>query len=118
MARLILLARAGRCGAGLPGACPTPPSARQALTRRRRRRILRALPRSSRFPRSTAQLEHALLLYFSKAYEDAWTELGCVLQAAKEAAAARAAVQAFDPEEIEHMEVLLEKIRLQLVFAE
>ena len=36
----------------------------------------------------------------------------------QEAAAARAAVQAFDPEEIEHMEVLLEKIRLQLVFAE
>lgn len=29
---------------------------------------------------STAQLEHALLLYFSQQYEDAWMELGCVLQ--------------------------------------
>lgn len=26
------------------------------------------------------QLEYALLLYFDKRYEEAWTELGCVLQ--------------------------------------
>lgn len=30
--------------------------------------------------RSNALLEYALLLYFERRYEEAWTELGCVLQ--------------------------------------
>ncbi len=125
--------------------------------------------------RRNAQLEYALLLYFGKRYEEAWTELGCVLQvrskgglgsfacnrarvqlqaqrlllcwhmrnvlqsmgsgsdpsalsstphtcllpmqAAKSEAAQRVAVPTFDPEEIQQMEVLWEKIRLQLAFA-
>ncbi len=40
-----------------------------------------------------------------------------LLQAAKAEAADRKAVPTFDPEEIDQMETLLEKIRLQLVFA-
>ena len=31
-------------------------------------------------PRRDAQLEYALLLYFAQQYEDAWQELGIVLQ--------------------------------------
>lgn len=66
----------------------------------------------------TAQLEFGLLLFFDKQYEDAWQELGCVLQAAKSEAAARPAVPTFDPEDIAGLEVLVEKARLMLVLAE
>ena len=41
----------------------------------------------------------------------------CFVQAAKAEAAERAPVQTFDPEELEQMGVLWEKIRLQLAFA-
>ncbi|KAI7837303.1 hypothetical protein COHA_008867 [Chlorella ohadii] len=83
-----------------------------------RRALAAAHKRSLLLPSDlNAQLEYALLLYFGKRYEEAWTELGCVLQAAKSEAAQRVAVPTFDPEEIQQMEVLWEKIRLQLAFA-
>ncbi|PSC70018.1 hypothetical protein C2E20_6550 [Micractinium conductrix] len=61
-----------------------------------------------------ALLDYALCLYFSKQYEDAWQELGCVLQAAKGEPLEAAT---FGEREVEQMELLWEKMRLQLAFA-
>ncbi|KAL4419822.1 hypothetical protein ABPG75_006920 [Micractinium tetrahymenae] len=61
-----------------------------------------------------ALLEHALCLFFDQQYEDAWQELGCVLQAAK---SEREEQRTFTDEEVQQMEVLWEKVRLQLAFA-
>ncbi len=67
---------------------------------------------------STAQLEYGLLLFFDKQYEDAWQELGCVLEAARRGAAARPAVPTLDPEDVAQLEVLVEKVRLILALGQ
>ena len=63
-------------------------------------------------PLRRALLELALLLYFSRQHQDAWQELGCVLQLAE--ADPRAAP--FDRGELDKMQLLWEKLRLLVEF--
>ncbi|KAI3425219.1 hypothetical protein D9Q98_008987 [Chlorella vulgaris] len=59
-----------------------------------------------------AQLQYGLLLFFDKQYEEAWQEMGNVLKEARLEAAAGRAQPTFTAEEIQQLEVLLEKCRL------
>ncbi|KAL4435426.1 hypothetical protein ABPG77_006188 [Micractinium sp. CCAP 211/92] len=61
-----------------------------------------------------ALLEYGLCLFFDQQYEEAWQELGCVLQAAKSEPEGQ---RTFSEDEVRQLEVLWEKVRLQLAFA-